>query len=188
MPRRAHSSSCTALARCERGVTMVEFALVVPLLLAMFMGSVEVTRFILLNQKLSKTADTMADIATQGTTISRTEIDQMVAATQDLMVPYTFGVTDAVVFTSVQKTGTNPSTVAWQYPDPASKGKTSRVGSTGGNATISSSIIMQDKDNVIVAEVFYSYTPLLPLSVVPAQLIYKSAIFKPRLGTLTTLN
>ncbi len=56
-----------------------------------------------------------------------------------------------------------------------------------GNYTVSPG------QNVIVAEIFYHYTPLLDITGtlfwhMNPQTIYKTALFKPRQGPLTTLN
>ena len=43
-------------------------------------------------------------------------------------------------------------------------------------------------DTLIAAEVYFNYTPLFNLPIMPAQQLYHTAYFRPRLGSLTTLN
>jgi len=48
---------------------------------------------------------------------------------------------------------------------------------------------LNDKDNVIVTEVFYNYQPMITTNgVITGTTIYKTAVYKPRLGDLSTLS
>ena len=46
----------SSLTGCRRGSSLVELALVVPILVSLFLGSVEVARYVLLQQKLDRAA------------------------------------------------------------------------------------------------------------------------------------
>lgn len=49
----------------QRGVAYLEFALALPFLLLLFAGSIDVTRMVLLHQKVDKAVFTVGDLATQ---------------------------------------------------------------------------------------------------------------------------
>ncbi len=177
----------TLFKRREDGVAYVEFAIALPFLLALFMGAVEVTRYILIVQKLDKASATMSDIVAQSNTISATQLNQMFTAVSQVMLPYTFTNSGYIIVSSISRSGVNPPALNWQHPGPAGGlVQPSRVtsGSSITNLPIAS---LDDKENIIVAEVFYNFSPLLPNSVLNNVLIYKVAVFKPRLGTLLTL-
>lgn len=53
------------ITRNEYGVAAIEFALVLPILLLLLIGSVELTRFVLVNQKVEKVASQIADYVSQ---------------------------------------------------------------------------------------------------------------------------
>ncbi len=55
------STSLKKLLKKEHGVAAIEFALVLPLLLLMFVGMIELTRYVLVHQKVDKAAAQLAD-------------------------------------------------------------------------------------------------------------------------------
>jgi len=181
--------------RDQEGIALVEFALSIPLLLALLMGAIEVTRYILIEQKVEKVAVTISDVVAQGTTISNSQLGIIIDAASQVMLPYSFGSNGYVIITSVTQTGApgvnNPPMVNWQYngggtlkPVPSST-----IGTPNNAANLPVGFTMADKDNIIITEAFYNYTPLLANNgILNNNLIYKSAIYKPRLGTLSTLS
>jgi hypothetical protein len=179
--------------RDQRGLAYLEFAICTPFLLALLMGAIEVTRYILIAQKVEKVAVTISDVVAQGSTISNAQLDTIIAAAQQVMLPYSFGANGYVIISSVKQTGTpssgNPPRVSWQYTGGGTWVQTSHVGSPGTSATLPSSIALNNKDNIIIAEVFYNFRPLVTLNGVISQTsIYKFGLFKPRLGDLSTLS
>jgi hypothetical protein len=173
--------------RAQQGVAYLEFAVTLPFLLALFMGSVDATRYILIAQKLEKVSLSMADLVAQYETMSTTQLNTLILATGQVMRPYDFGANSYVVVSSITKTGTNAPVVNWQYAGGGTMVSASRIGATGNAATLPAGFTMVDKDNIIIAEVFYNYTSLVAGSVMPNVLMYKMAVFKPRLGALNTL-
>lgn len=174
--------------RSEEGIAYVEFALSVPLLLALFMGAVEVTRYIIIIQKLEKASVTVSDIVAQSSTMSSSQLAQLVEAANQVMAPYTFTNNGYVIISSVTKTGTNPPKVNWQYGGGGTWTQPSHVGVSGGSATWLPISSLDDKENIIIAEVFYNYQPLMVGQVLQGQLIYKISTFKPRFGALNSLS
>lgn len=59
------SAMMRRLRREERGVAYLEFALCLPFMLLLFGGSIDVTRMVLLHQKVDKAVFTVGDLATQ---------------------------------------------------------------------------------------------------------------------------
>lgn len=176
-----------AFRRNEDGVAYLEFAVSLPFLIALFMGSVETTRYILIAQKVEKSSVTISDVVAQSQTIGVTQLNQLVTAVGEVMRPYTFGTNGYVIITSVSKTGTAAPVVNWQYTGGGSWTKPSLIGSTGSLATLPNGLTLNDRDTVIVAEVYYNFQPMMVNRVITGQQLYKVAIFKPRLGDLKTL-
>jgi Flp pilus assembly protein TadG len=175
--------------RNQQGLAAVEFALSLPLLVVLLFGSVEVTRYIVIMQKLEKVSSTLSDVVAQSQTMSTAKLDQIVTAAAEVMRPYSFSADGYAVISSVSKTGTNNPIIDWQYRGGGSYTQTSRVGATvGGTATMPNSFVMVSSENVIVAEVFYQYRPLLTGVILPNSQFYRVSIYKPRLGELRTLS
>lgn len=179
--------------RDQHGLAFLEFAICLPFILALLMGAIEVTRYILIAQKVEKVAVTISDVVSQGTTISTSQMNNIVTAAEQVMLPYSFGANGFVIISSVKQNGvpnvSNPPRVSWQYTGGGTWTQASQVGTVGAVATLPSSVTLNDKDNVIIAEIYYNYAPLIPLNgVITGGSIYKLGLFKPRLGDLSTLS
>ncbi len=171
------------------GVAAMEFALLAPLLLLMGFGAFEVTRYLLVEEKSDKVAYIIADVIAQdtATTLTISELDQTMYAATKIMDPFPFGASGYVIVSSVSRTGSsNPMKVSWQYKGGGTMVRASKVGVVGGTAVLPGNLSIADKENVIVVEVYYLYTPLFAAGYVNALELYRTAIFKPRLGALTT--
>ena len=181
----------TYFKKSQDGVAYLEFALTIPFLLALFMGAIDVTRYIIIVQKLDKATATMSDVVAQSSTMSVAQLDQLSEAVKQVVLPYSFHANGYVIISSVTKTGTNAPVINWQYSGGGTWTHASRVGSSGSAASwlpfVAPYDTMVDKENVIVTEVYYNYVPLLANSVIPSITISKFSAFKPRLGTLGTL-
>ena len=187
MAKRTHT--LRLLWRSKSGNATLELVICTPLLLLLLLGAVEVTRFILITQKLEKVAVTLSDVATQSETLSTAELNQIVTAAAQVMQPYTFSSNGYVIMSSVTKNGSSNPVINWQYQGGGTWTQSSRVGISGTSATLPAGFTMDDKENVIVSEVFYNFVPLFGSKVFPASFtVYKTGYFRPRLGSLTTLS
>lgn len=184
--------------RRNEGVALVEFAVALPFLLILFLGMLELANYTLQHQKIDKVASSMADFVTQGTSVSQSDLRNFGIAVPQIMRPFSFDGT--VVFSSVANNSRNPTPtnncrrnttcINWQYRILGSDA--SQIGAPGNTPALPGNYTVPKDQNIIIAEAFLHYKPLLSISsnVVPAftaQTIYKIAIFKPRQGTLTVL-
>jgi hypothetical protein len=170
----------------QRGVAAIEAALLLPVLLALFIGCTEVTFKIWSTQKAEKLAVTLADVVAQGQTVSKDDMEYMVGAADNIMDPFNFGV-DGVIYISsvyVAQGETDPK-VNWQCKMEGSFDVLSEIGVKGAAAELPEDLTLAERDNVIVAEIFYKYTPIAPGFMFDESTIYRRAFFKPRLGALT---
>jgi Flp pilus assembly protein TadG len=177
---------------CEQGLAYLEFALSLSLLLILFVGSVEVTNYVLVIQKLEKTVSTVTDVTTEANPnndpLTTSQMSQLMSAVVDMMSPYAFGPKGIVIVTDVTQAGANNPVVNWQYCGGGTLSATSRIGtSIGGPATLPSGFTMIAGEEVVIGEVFYNYTPITTTawSVISANTIYRTSLFMPRLGALT---
>ncbi len=179
--------------KSEDGVAYLEFAITLPFLIALLMGAIEMTRYILITQKVEKVAVTIADVVSQGSTISTTDLNNIINAAQQVMLPYTFSSNGYVIITSVKQTGaytvSNPPRVNWQYKGGGTWAQNSQIGTTGTAAVLPNSMTLFDKDNIIVTEIFYNFQPIIATNgIIGTTSLYKVGVFKPRLGDLSTLS
>jgi hypothetical protein len=171
----------------ERGIAAVEFALVMPILFTLLLGGTEMARFILVHIKTEKMAYSVADVISQFESVTSGDVTMIFDATSELMSPYdSFGTNGRVILTSVRKEADEENQeVHWQCFDGGSMSATSHVGTVNAEATLPGGLQLEDGDNVIVSEVFYTYTPIINFMNIQGTQIYKTAMFRPRLGALT---
>ncbi len=174
------------LATARQGIAAVEFALALPLLIVIAFGSIEVTRYVLIIQKLERVSLTLSDLIAQSEKITAAGLNQIVPAAGQILLPYNFTTNGYVIISSVTKTGESPPVVNWQYKSTGAA-QTSHIGTSGGNATIPSNFTPLDGDTVIITEVFYNYNPILSGTIYSNSQMYRYSIYKPRLGDLTVL-
>ncbi|HEU5048391.1 MAG TPA: TadE/TadG family type IV pilus assembly protein [Rickettsiales bacterium] len=178
----------------EEGLAYLEFALSISLMLMMFMGSVEISRCLLITQKLEKVAASVADVTTQTDPntgpVTTSQMSQLMSAVTDMMSPYTTGVSDPkikVIVTDITKTGSNSPVINWQYCGGGALSVNSSLGTTvGSNATLPSGFTMSAGEEVVIGEVYYSFTPIISNNrILGSFRIYRYSIYVPRLGALT---
>ena len=82
------SSLFSGLLHDRRGVAALEFALVVPLLMAMYFVTMEVSQAIEANKKVSRIADMVADLVTQQQEIRKSELEAIMRIGEATIQPY----------------------------------------------------------------------------------------------------
>ena len=179
------------LKRCwkdESGLAVTEFAIASSFFMLLLLGGFELARMVLVNQKVEKVAYISADVVAQSTLLTATQISEYMMAAAQVMEPFTFGSNGLVIITSVERDPGQTQRVRWRSTGGGTLVATSRVGAVNGVATLPNGLVLNERDNVIVAEVFYQYNPMFAANGLYEQtLIYKTAVFKPRLGALTTV-
>jgi hypothetical protein len=175
------------LLRDTRGAVYAETAVSLLVLSLTTLAGVEIGRYVLLSQKLDRVVASVADIASQGQTISVADLNNLFAAAIDILKPFSLDGFGTVIISSVSATGTNPPVVDWQRAGGSSLSVGSAIGAAGGNATLPPDLIIRDGEEVIVAEVYYNFSPWLAPEVAPATQLYNRAFYRPRQGPLTTL-
>lgn len=172
----------------RRGSIAAEFGIVTPILLAMILGTFEGTRYVLLHQKLDRMAVTTSDLTSQGETISAAQLTDILAAAPLVAEPFTIGANGVVIVSSLYREyGTSTVQIAWQRRGAGTLIANSRFGVQGATATLPADFSLREGDSVIAAEVFYDFKSYLAPDLVPPALLYHSAVFRPRRGTLEVI-
>lgn len=183
--------SIRSLISNQRGLAMVEFALVAPLLLALIFGVVELTRYIIIFHKVERTTYSISNLVTQylpaqyPTVSAENEISQgniennVFDNITKMMDPYDNQSDLATIVTSVVKNNSGDKLIQWQLAgggslsnsdtksivnnlSPGAVGPAVRDTKTAFNADIEAQLVdMQTGENFIVVEVFYNYRPML---------------------------
>ncbi|MBZ8132772.1 TadE/TadG family type IV pilus assembly protein [Afifella sp. IM 167] len=178
------------LLRREEGLAAVEFALVAPFLLSLLFGTFQLSQYLVANQRVEKMAFTITDAISRDQMITAGMASELFQATGQLMEPLSFGTNGVVVLSAIQRGDTDyPSygKITWQCEGGGSLAKTSKFGKVGDYVPkLPGGLDLEKKDAVIIAEVFYRYVPTVSLLSFGERDIYKYALFRPRLGQLTS--
>ena len=83
----ARHLAANLLADC-RGVAATEFAVIVPIMLVMFFGTVEFSSGVAVNRKVTLMARTLSDLTSQSTTVDDPTLTNFFAASAAIMTPY----------------------------------------------------------------------------------------------------
>ncbi len=153
--------SAAALRSLERrlrdardGVAAVEFAFVLPIMLAIYFGIVEVAQGVMIDRKVTQLNRTLADLASQVSTISDGYRNNVFAAANMVMVPYT-DVAPKMMFASVVVDGAGAAKVCWSE---ASAGATAPGAGTPVSLPAGLRI---PNSSLIMARASYEFTPTI---------------------------
>ena len=91
----------------RRGVAAIEFAFIVPVLLAMYFMTMEASQAIETSKKVSRIGSMVADLVTQQQTIVKADIDAIMQIGTSTLQPYNRSVPD-IIITAIQVT-TDPT-------------------------------------------------------------------------------
>ncbi|CAN0488428.1 unnamed protein product, partial [Laminaria digitata] len=154
----------------------------------LLLGGIEVSRYVLLHQKLDRVASSIADLVSQAENISVADLQNIFDAAQFVAKPFDLPVDGTVVVSSISNPfGGQGTRINWQQAGAGNIPATSQFGIPGGSVTLPTGFTVADGQTIIVAEVFYDYVPWILGNITGAQQIYHRALFRPRYGGLSML-
>ena len=170
------------LRRSRRGTVLVEMAVLTPILLILLLGAVEFARYVLIMQKLDRAAMSVGDLVSRGTQVTSQDLSNIFDSVGHLMQPFPFPDTGVVLITAVTRSAGNPPEVVWQEVGDGDLVEISRVGTPGNEAVLPQNLQPRENESLYVAEVYYSYTPLVFDSFVQQSTLYHWSVFRARLS------
>ena len=145
--------SLRRLAGERSGLAATEFALLLPLMLGLYLGAVELGNALTINRKVTHVTSSLSDLVTQSRTISNADMKNILDAAASVIVPYSTGLLRIKV-SGVSIDSTGKATVTWsdaRNDTPLPK-----------NSTITlPAAVKQPNTFLVTAEVHYSYTPMI---------------------------
>ena len=167
------------------GATMVEFAVILPVMLSLLIGVVEISTYVFAFNKTEKTASSLAAIIARGD-LTAAALDDLLKATDPLMTPFNFTASNNGVIVTMWRANAISGTpeVLWT--------RSYRTPGTAMTPTTLASKITLDKttgETVMTIEVFYKFIPMLVGAVFPSGTadVYSAAFAFPRDGSMDTL-
>lgn len=158
----------------ERGLAMIEFALVLPVLVVLFLGLVEFGEAYSANRKISFAASSVSDLVSQVRSVTDADLTDIALVADELIKPYrteNFG----VVITSVEADGDNTTTVGWSF----ARGTGATAKTEGAPVTLPAGLT-EPGASIILVETFYEFTPSVGLFLLGTRTLTGHAYYRPR--------
>ena len=143
------------------GVAAIEFALIAPLMAAMFVGAVEMSQAITIDRRVTQIAGSTADlVARADKTISQSEIGDIMRVGSYIMKPYS-STPIRIVLRNVTSSPASASQTKQSWTCSYNgTGGTQTCECTNTSFTLPANMVTTN-DSVVVAEVTYDYVPLV---------------------------
>lgn len=140
--------------RDERAVAALEFALVAPLMLTLYLGGYETTQGVSAYRRLATVTEELASVTAQYTTMSHTDVANVMNATSQIMAPYP-SANLGVVLSEITTDVNGNATVTWSQPY---NGSTPLV--VGSSITLPTGMA-SPSTNYIYVQTAYTYVPVV---------------------------
>jgi Flp pilus assembly protein TadG len=160
-------------------VAATEFAIVVPFMLLLYVGGIELASGMAINYKVSATAHAVADMVTQNTSLSTAQMQNILTGATAIIAPYAVTTSGgssllSVTVSEISSDANGNLTLRWSQSYNGTSfgsGRTSLTGltvptslnGTVGNANNPNN--QNDQVSFILSEVSYAYTPNLGFTI-----------------------
>ncbi len=166
------------LVRDQRGVSAVEFAMLLPLMLTLYLGAVEISQGIGADRKVTLTARTTADLASQASGLSSSDMTNSLNAASAVMAPYST-TNLKVTVSQVSIDANSKATISWS----ATLNGTARA--KGSSVTLPTALVIPSTC-LIWSEVQYTYKPTIGYVVTSTLTLKDQMYMRPRLSDCVT--
>jgi Flp pilus assembly protein TadG len=174
-------TSFTRFARDRRGVSAVEFAMLLPLMMTLYLGAVEISQGVGIDRKVTLTTRTVADLASQVSSINNADMTNMLNASASVVQPYDSSKLKVTV-SAVTIDANGNAKISWSDTLNGSKR------AVGSAVTLPAALNIANT-TLIWSEVSYSYKPTIGYVVTGTLNLSDQIYMRPRLSdTVTRLN
>lgn len=160
------------------GMVAVEFALLIPVMLTMYFGTLETTNALTAARRVTNVAQTAGDLTAQVTNVTTADMNDIFAASSAILAPFPTNVVQ-ITISSIVASSSNASNTKVAWSD-AYGGATPR--STNSSVTLPTGLTTPGS-SVIMAEVTYTYTSPIASFITGPITMHEVAYLKPRRST-----
>jgi len=158
----------------KRGVSAVEFAMLLPLLVTLYLGGVEVSSAVAIDRKVTLIARTLGDLVAQASSVDNAAMTSILAATTAVMAPYS-DTNLKITVSSVQINSQGVAKVSW------SDTKNGTLRAVGSTVTLPDALNVAST-SLIWAEASYAYTPTIGYVITGTKNLTDQIYMRPRLS------
>ena len=156
------------------GNAAVDFAILLPVLLALFLGVVEVTSVLRVDRKVIDAAQTTADLVSQRREVDNAQLNDIITAAELIFEPFPASAMKVGIVGVRYDEDTGAPEVDWT--------KTKNGGSVPNALSVAQGL-GEEGEGVIVVRVTYDYTPVFFDFILSAMEIEETAVLRPRRST-----
>lgn len=163
----------------RKGVGSVEFALIVPVLLILYIVGVQVTIALTVSRKVNHVASSVGNILTQSRSIAASDIDSILKVSSSFLSPY--DETPYSIIVNGVRIGENGSAMSeWSraYGQP--------LQNTGTSFQLPSDFEAEVGAFVVVTRTFYDYVPVANFGPIGPFELSGTAYHQPRIGSVVS--
>jgi Flp pilus assembly protein TadG len=166
--------------RDNRGIAMVEFAFILPIMLAMYFTTAELVNAHRANRKMTILARSLSDLTTQSIDISNATRDLIFSASASTLFPFTG--TPKMRISSIRMDALGTAYVDW------SEGSNMVALARCFKPTNVPAALRIPNSALILAEVEYSYSPMVGYGITGPINMQEQLYMRPRLSDYITRN
>src|SRR5471032_2500781 len=163
------------IARDQRGVSAVEFALLAPMMIGLYLGCVEISQGVAADRKTSLVSAALANLTAQVSTISSTDMTNILDASSAIIQPYSASLLKMTV-TCLKIDANKNVTVKWSV----TRGGTANTGSM----SIPTALAVANT-YLILSEASYAYTPIVGVTITGTLTLSDKMYMSPRITAPT---
>ena len=163
----------------ERGLALVEFACVLPVLLLMYLAGYQLTDALSCNRKVTIATRAVADLITQNSSVTTTQVNTILSASSKVLTPYS--ASNALIRVTEFTTDSNGNTtVTWSMDNRGG-------GRSKGTTFILPPAIKMNSTSIILSETVYSYSPAVTFRTVGPLTLSDTVYMNPRVSSTVDL-
>jgi len=163
------------------GVSAVEFAILLPLMLTMYLGGVEISQAVSADRKTTLVAHTIGDLTAQASNVTTADMTNVLNAGAAVAYPFSSGnLTQTVTAVCINSAGTI-ATVLWSRT----------LNGTARSGVVTTSIpaaLMVANTSLIWGEASYAYRPTIGWTITGTLTLNDRFFLRPRLSNSVTLD
>ena len=159
----------------KRGVSAVEFAMLLPLMITLYLGGVEVSQAVAVDRKVTLVARTLADLVAQATSVNSTDMTNILNAATAVVAPYSDTQAQGHGLARRRSTRNGVAKVVWS---DTQNGTARAVDST---VTLPAALKIANT-SLIWAKCPYAYTPTIGYVITGTMTLTDQIYMRPRLS------
>jgi Flp pilus assembly protein TadG len=181
--RRSRPRALPRILSHEGGIAAVEFSLILPILVVLWIGGVEVTSALSVDRRLDNLASSIGDLVARSKVVTWADVDQIFTIAPGALYPYCKTSAECTTaslsmrVTGVDMDGSGNAKSKWSR---ASGSVTAYADNTALNTTIAASLRVPNSQ-IIMSEVYLTYRPAVGYMITGNLNLNDRMFFVPRL-------